>query len=87
MEKKFRYKKHDLIIIVTMNSKVEKHMGGKKWHKVDAICEELKYEFSREVEDSVLVKAIEITEQEFKTFVDNLDKPVIDPRLSLLGFK
>lgn len=87
MEKKIKYKTYNFIMEVMMNFKVEKHLNGKRYHRITGVCGELQYFATKEVEDSLLTKGVEKVEGDFKKFVDDLGKEKIDPRLAILGFK
>lgn len=90
MNKQFEYRGFNFNIKVELNTKVEKCIGGERWHTVTTNCMDAdNYYKKEEVHDKFLVMCVQGCEILAKKYVDEkLDgKPSPDARLSELGFK
>ena len=92
MNKQIEYKGHKFNIKVEFNVRAERHIGGKKWHKVsinDMGASNWCFVIP-EVLDSDLVKSISIAEHQAAAYVDGRSEDLPTPavqELLALGFK
>lgn len=89
MNKQFDYKGYHFNMCVKLNTMVERHPNGKRYHTV--ICNDMgatNYYHSKEVLDESLVLQIAFEEELAKKFVDDREngRTPLDQRLSDLGF-
>ena len=90
MNKEFEYRGFNFNIKVELNTKVERRIGGERWHTVTINCMNLDNYYNKEqINDKLLVLYVQDCERVAKKYVDaKLDeKPRVDERLSELGFK
>jgi len=97
MVKDFHYKGYDFVITVRLGYRREKHIGGKVWHEITAIClQNSEYKYRQEVLDAWLERGVAAADQTIHAFVDvlvellpeaNYVAPEKDQRLLALGFE
>ena len=88
MTKSFTYKEYTISVLVELNTKAERHIGGKIWHNVTTTNITTNIELGNlEIEDTQLVDYITRNEITIKKYIDSLGaKSTYDIRLSELGF-
>lgn len=90
MNKQFEYNGYKFNIKVEFNTKVERRIGGLRWHTVTINdMGHGNYYEKKEYEDGNLVAGVQMIESRAKYYVDNRTdtNPLQDQRLLDLGFK
>lgn len=90
MNKKFEYRGYKFNIGVEFNTRVERRMGGERWHTVTINCMDSdNYYKKEEVKDRFLEVCVQDAERLAKQHIDEKEdgKKPCDERLSALGFK
>ena len=90
MNKEFEYRGYRFNINVKFNTRVEKKIGGKRWHTI--ITNDMgvsNYYIKNEAEDDFLILFVESAERLAKEWVDKRidNTQSTDERLIELGFK
>jgi len=90
MDKEFKYRGYRFNINVALNTRVEKRLGGERWHTVTVNCMDFfNYYKKEDVKDQFLELCVQDAERLAKRYIDEKEdgEKSADDRLSALGFK